>query len=405
MFGPIFRMKPLVAVGALMVLTLVLAACGGDDPTATTAATATTPAQATADPNAAFDAEWEALIAAAKAEGTLGIAAGGQPSRTYRPLLKRFEDKYGIKVEMSTGGATDTTNRVLAERDAGKYTVDVALISVRIMNSRFLPGGALVPVAPWLIHPDILDLESWEGGQHWWGDPDQNMSFLYSVSINAAHEYWYNTEKISAEDIAGIKSFNDFLDPKFAGKIAGQGLGDPSGIRGLVNAYWEPSAGPEWVEKYLTGSDVTLVDDRRILETWLTSGRYPLVILGGNARDLRNLRKEGIPVDSASVPLELPGLQAGGSGCCLAIFDQAPHPNATKLFVNWFLSKEGQTALHETIEDSDISSLLNGIPMGLVTAEGRRDPSVTYPFPDADPGFAAKLAEGQAYAFKIWEAR
>jgi len=203
-------MKSLFVVGALMVLTLVLAACGGDDPTATTAPTATTPAQATADP---FLAEWDALIAAAKEEGTVSIAAGGQPSRTYRPILDRFTDKYGIDVLVSTGGAGDTTNRVLAERDANKYTVDVALISSRIQNSRFIPAGALVPVEPWLIHPEVLDLASWEGGHYWWADETQDKSFIYSVAIENQHEYWYNTDKISPEDIAGIKTFDDFLDP------------------------------------------------------------------------------------------------------------------------------------------------------------------------------------------------
>ena len=394
--------KSLLSVAAMALLLLLLSACGGDDPTATPTATS---APAVPDAQAEFNAEWDALITAAKAEGTLAIAAGGQPSRTYRPLLKRFEDKFGISVEMSTGGATDTTNRVLAERDANRFTVDVALISVRIMNSRFIPAGALVPVDPWLIHPDILDKSKWEGGRHWYGDEEQIRSFIYSVSINTEHEYWYNTEKISAEDIAGIKTFDDFFDDKFRGMIAGQGLGDPSGIRGLVNAYWEPSMGPDWVRTYLTTAEVTFVDDRRILETWLTSGRYPLQAISGSARDLRNLRSEGLPIDSATLPLELPGLRAGGSGCCLAIFDQGPHPSATKLFVNWFLSEEGQTALHETIEDSDSSSLLNGLPLGLVTPEGRRDPTITYDFPDADPGFAAKLAEGQAHALEVWETR
>jgi len=395
-------MKSLFVVGALMVLTLVLAACGGDDPTATTAPTATTPAQATADP---FLAEWDALIAAAKEEGTVSIAAGGQPSRTYRPILDRFTDKYGIDVLVSTGGAGDTTNRVLAERDANKYTVDVALISSRIQNSRFIPAGALVPVEPWLIHPEVLDLASWEGGHYWWADETQDKSFIYSVAIENQHEYWYNTDKISPEDIAGIKTFDDFLDPKFDGMIAGTGLGDPSGILSMARAYLETSQGPEWVTKYIKDSNVSLVDDRRILETWLTSGSKPLQIYSGDAPSHRELRDKGIPIDSAFIELAAPGLRTSGSGCCLAIFDQAPHPNATKLFVNWFLSKEGQTALHETIEESDISSLLNGIPFGLVLPEGRRDPSITYRFDDADPGAGARIAEGQAFALEVWESR
>ena len=50
-----------------------------------------------------FEKEWAQLIAAAKREGTVAIAAGGQPSRMYRPITDVFQKKYGIKVEMSTG--------------------------------------------------------------------------------------------------------------------------------------------------------------------------------------------------------------------------------------------------------------------------------------------------------------
>ncbi len=396
----------------LLVLPLLflIAACGSDDPTATPTATQAPtatqpPTEEAPDEMSGFEAEWEALIAAAQEEGRLSIAAGGQPSRTYRPLLDRFHDKYGISVEMSTGGATDTVNRVLAERDANAYTVDVALISVRIMNTRFIPAGALVPVDPWLIHPDILDTSKWQGGRHWYGDEQQQRALIYSVSIAEEHEFWYNTDEFTAEEIAEIQDPWDFFDEKHRGKIAGQGLGDPSGIRGVVNAYWEPTMGPEWVRTYLTEAEVTFVDDRRVLETWLTQGRYPLQAIGGGGADLRDLKESGLPIDFSTLPLELPGLRAGGSGCCLAVFDKAPNPNAAKLFANWFLSAEGQTALHETIEQAQSSSLLNGIPLGLVLPEGRRDPNKTYDFPDADPGFAARLEEGQAYAFEVWETR
>ena len=82
-----------------------------------------------AQPTANFDQEWAKLVAAAKQEGTVAIASGGAPSRQYRPVVDVFQKKFGLTVEVSTGNATDTVNRVLAERKAGKYTMDVALIS------------------------------------------------------------------------------------------------------------------------------------------------------------------------------------------------------------------------------------------------------------------------------------
>src|SRR6266576_4749265 len=81
-----------------------------------------------AAPSANFEQEWSKLTAAAKQEGALAVASGGAPSRQYRPVVDVFSKKFGVKVEVSTGNATDTVNRVLAERKAGRYIMDVALI-------------------------------------------------------------------------------------------------------------------------------------------------------------------------------------------------------------------------------------------------------------------------------------
>ena len=89
-----------------------LAAALGDSPVPTTtlvaAASAEKPAQQTAKD---FESEWAKLIAAAKQEGTVAIASGGAPSRQYRPVIDVFQKKFGVKVEMSTGSATDTVKR------------------------------------------------------------------------------------------------------------------------------------------------------------------------------------------------------------------------------------------------------------------------------------------------------
>ena len=87
------------------------------------------------------------------------------------------------------------------------------------------------------------------------------------------------------------------------------------------------------------------------------------------------------------------------------MFSNAPHPNAAKLFVNWFLSKEGQTLTHTQVSNIDRSSLRNDIPFGEVTPDQRRKPGIEYGFPDADPKFAARQEEAQKWIYKIWETR
>jgi ABC-type Fe3+ transport system substrate-binding protein len=104
-------------------------------------------------------------------------------------------------------------------------------------------------------------------------------------------------------------------------------------------------------------------------------------------------------------PKQLALVRAGGSGCCISAFASPPHPNAAKLFINWFLSKEGQTLTHTLIPYLDRSSLRNDVPPGEVVPDQRRNPGVEYGFPDADPKFGARQEEAQKWIMKIWEAR
>jgi iron(III) transport system substrate-binding protein len=353
----------------------------------------------------AFEQEWSKLIAAAKQEGTLSVASGGAPSRQYRPVADAFTKKFGIKVEVSTGNATDTVNRVLAERKAGKYTVDVALISSRENNQRLVPSESLVPFAPLIIHPEVLDKSSWFLGRHWYADKFSKFTFIYHATKEDEYESWYNTDKITAADIATVKKQTDFFDARWKGKIAGQGMGDPSGIRQMIDSYFEPDRGPEWVSTYLLNAGVTFTDDRRILETWLVNGRYPLQAIATGTEEYNLLAKKGLPIKQVRLPKQIGLIRAGGSGCCISVFANPPHLNAAKLFVNWFLSKEGQTLTHTAIPAIDRQSLRTDIPIGEVVSEQQRAPGKEYAFPDADPAMGAKQEEAQKWVLKIWESR
>ena len=352
-----------------------------------------------------FEQEWSKLIAAAQQEGTLSIASGGAPSRQYRPVVAAFTKKFGIKVEVSTGNATDTVNRVLAERKAGRFTVDVALISSRENNQRLVPSESVVPFAPLLIHPEVLDKSAWYLGRHWYADKFSQFTFIYHATKEDQYESWYNTEKLKDADIATLKIQTDFFDPRWKGKIAGQGMGDPSGIRQMIDSYFEPDRGQEWVRTYLLNAGITFSDDRRIIETWLVSGRYPLQAVATGTEEYNRLAKKGLPIKQVMLPKQLGLIRAGGSGCCISVFANAPHSNAAKLFVNWFLSKEGQTLTHTLIPAIDRSSLRTDIPIGEVVPEQRRAPGKEYAFPDADPAMGAKQEEAQKWVYKIWESR
>jgi ABC-type phosphate/phosphonate transport system substrate-binding protein len=101
---------------------------------------------ATPAPKSAFEQQWAALIAAARAEGRLSVAAGGAPSREYAPLLRYFSQKFGVKAEMTTGPANQTITKVLAERGAKRYTFDIAMLHPNATNTQLMPAHAIDPV-------------------------------------------------------------------------------------------------------------------------------------------------------------------------------------------------------------------------------------------------------------------
>jgi len=251
----------------------------------------------------------------------------------------------------------------------------------------------------------VRDTSHWFLGRHWYADKFLKFTFIYHATKEDKYESWYNTDKITAADIATIKKQTDYFDPRWKGKIAAQGMGDPSGIRQMIDSYFEPDRGPEWVRTYLVDAGITFTDDRRILETWLVSGRYPLQAVATGTEEYNVLAKKGLPIKKVLSPKQIGLLRAGGSGCCISVFADAPHPNAAKLFVNWFLSKEGQTLTHTMIPAIDRSSLRTDVPLGEVTADQRREPGKEYAFPDADPGMGAKQEEAQKWVLKIWESR
>jgi ABC-type Fe3+ transport system substrate-binding protein len=60
----------------------------------------------------------------------------------------------------------------------------------------------------------------------------------------------------------------------------------------------------------------------------------------------------------------------------MALMNRAPHPKAAKVFINWFLSREGQTLLQKTMStagDPKNSRRIDIPKDHIPTAERRRD--------------------------------
>jgi ABC-type Fe3+ transport system substrate-binding protein len=65
----------------------------------------------------------------------------------------------------------------------------------------------------------------------------------------------------------------------------------------------------------------------------------------------------------------------------LALFNRAPHANAAKVFINWFLSRDGQIALQKSLASTSAEqadSLRTDIPKNDVAPDNRRAAGVDY---------------------------
>ena len=74
---------------------------------------------------------------------------------------------------------------------------------------------------------------------------------------------------------------------------------------------------------------------------WLALGKLPLYFIPSGI-DPPEAKEQGLPVGEIIRPMkEGSWLSSGGTGT-IGHFNKAAHPNASKLFVSWWLSKEGQ---------------------------------------------------------------
>ena len=390
-----------------------LAACGAD-PTATptSAPTATPPPQAiptpTPDAAALFQAEWAALIAAAQAEGQVVLTFGGSAGRNFRPIAAVFEEKFGVKTIIATGSGSQHVNRVLAEQTAGQYLVDAMYGGATSVNTRLIPANALDPIAELFIHPEVLDQSLWFGGRHWYADAGQEFIFAFAASATPMTlGLRYNTDLVTEEEANSFNSVFDYLDPKWKGKIVS--LSPTAGGSGgtYYTAYVHPDIGREWIDAFLSPElGVTFSDSRTFVIDGAAKGKFHLAI-GGALRDLDALGDLGAPVKPLLKDMKEGGeLSASSSLTLITTPINPPNPNAAKLWVNWWLSREGQTLMQTLAEIEPEPTLrLDVTDWGITPESFRRLEGKSYFFFDADPKLVAQRLEAAEYTASVYNSR
>ena len=283
-----------------------------------------------------LSATWERTVLEAEKEGRVTIyGTGGRGG--YEPLFLRDFQKRFPKIRVTYAGASGSAlrSRVMAERRAGKYLSDVLVqgITTSTLLSR---AQALDPIRPALLLPEVLDKSKWWNGKYHYADPEGKYNFIFIGNVHGA-EVAYNTRLVDPRE---FKSYSDFLDPKWKGKIV---VWDPAARSttsySLRFLYRNPRLGPEFIRKFFGEMEPTLSRSLTQIQDWLAVGKFPIAFF---IRGVEELAKKGLPVQMFDRRAFAEGVAVGASQGSVSLFKRAPHPNAAKVAINWLLSREGQ---------------------------------------------------------------
>ncbi|MGZ8520905.1 MAG: ABC transporter substrate-binding protein [Candidatus Binatia bacterium] len=324
---------------------------------------------------AAAQVRWDDVLRAAEKEGEVTVYATNSVG-DLQVIWDAFKKKFP-KIKLNSVGISTTAEivtKVMAERRASQFLVDVVLGAPGATYNSLHRGKALDPLAPALILPEVTDLSKWWKGKHRYVDPEGQYVFVYQSSLYGPPVY-HQTKLVSLDS---IRSVWDLLDPKWKGKIIGLWPRANYVSTALLFMYHHPQIGPKFLERFYGGEmDITYFSDFRQGTDWLAAGKYPLCFLCR----LRRAQEQGLPVAEIS-PYhfkEAPGI--GSNNGAIGLMNSQPHPSAAKVFINWYLSREGQIAFRQannTIEDETTTSMREDLPAEVVPEAARRRKNVDY---------------------------
>jgi iron(III) transport system substrate-binding protein len=257
------------------------------------------------------------LIEGAKREGKL-LLYTSLTIHEIDEVAGPFSKKYPfLKLESFRGNALQLLQKITTEARAGRPQVDVAqfngfeawqLQKLGLLQSYKSPAAKNFP-------------ESYK-------DPAGYWTTLYTNYLVLG----YNPKTVTAADVP--KKWDDLLDPKWKGDKFALDRDNAVWYGGLA-LYW----GKEKAEKFmkaLADQQPTMRKGHTLIATLMSSGEFPLGLV--YAHRVEEMKAKGVKTIEW-VPLE----PIVATPIVIGIGKDAPNSNAAKLFIDFFLSKEGQS--------------------------------------------------------------
>ncbi len=261
----------------------------------------------------------ESLEEGARREGKL-MFHSVLTTKDTNTLTSAFQKKYPfIKVEFWHGSSSANFQRALREKQMGQSFADVLSMVgnyVNLYKKEGLMGRHISPEA--------------KGIDPGFKDPDG----FWTANYTAYFTFIYNTKMVAKKELP--KTYEGLLDPRWKRKI-GKSNDEVEWFMGMLDFMGEEK-GKQFMRR-LADQDPVLRSGRSLTANLMVAGEFPLA-LGIVHRTLEQ-QKEGAPVEM--IPFPVPTLVAMRM---IGIGANPPHPNAAKLFVDFTLSKEGQSTFN-----------------------------------------------------------
>lgn len=258
------------------------------------------------------------LVDAAKKEGGKVVVYGSIESDTMDLIAAALKKKTGLEVDYWRDAANKVTDRVASESRAGKPLFDVVLTTKSTMQiiqkegflARYDSPSALA------FPKEVID---------------PNLGPTYRNTIIGIV---YNTAIIKPVDAP--KSLEDLVKPQYKGKVV-----VPDASQHTTTAQWMASlhkvmGGKEKADKFIRDLAATkplLVSSLTPAGERITTGETPIGI--AFLKNVVFYGKKGVPLDYVRLGKFM------GDGQSITLGGKPPHPNAGKVFIDFFLSEEG----------------------------------------------------------------
>jgi ABC-type Fe3+ transport system substrate-binding protein len=273
----------------------------------------------------------DVLYQSAKAEGTLVLYEGG-PTAPWEATGKEFSARYpGVTVKV-TGGKSNILDKQIDSQFAdGRLNVDLVMLQTLQDFARWKQEGVLLEFKPQgfdKIDPGFKDADG-----------------AYVGVATHAHLYAYNPDLVKPAEVP--RSALDFLAPRFKGKVVSCYPTDDDStlytFYSIVQKY-----GWSYMDRYMANQP-RFIEGHLGVARSIASGQS-LVTFDTIASFSMDQKNQGQPQGIAfSQDDALPIWPYTA-----AVFKSAPHVNAAKLFLSWYLAPEQQAKIGTWSPRSDV---------------------------------------------------